>query len=87
MTEIQIDFKAIKQWLSRGEIKKLAVEHGISAQHAYHILRGRALNPEFLDLAYTRALDRKTRIESGMKELEKKMRLLERPIKRAQKIA
>lgn len=66
----EIDYKEIKKWLGHGGIAALAREHGISRQHAYHILRGRVNNFKFYEEAIKRATDQKHRILSTMRQFQ-----------------
>lgn len=58
----RINFKEMKKWLMRGEIKELAEEHNIGVHYAYHILAGRKYHPEFIQAFVERVTERKAGI-------------------------
>lgn len=76
MDTVEIDYDWIKQYLHRGEIKKLAKEHGLSPDHGYKILNRQANNLSFVEICYKRALERATRFvqfEEQRKAIDEKI--------------
>lgn len=70
MTSVTIDYKLIKEFLSRGEIAELATEYGISKQAAYRIMNGSTKNFEFVEKCYDRAVERAAKIKAFNEKLQ-----------------
>jgi hypothetical protein len=66
----EIDYKEIKKWLPRGEVKKLAKEHGISVTSASLCLSGKVENFSFMERAIKRATEHKAKIIGAMNQMK-----------------
>lgn len=66
----EIDYKEIKKWLGRGEMKRLAKEHGISLTSASLCLSGKTENFSFMERAIKKATENKAKIMGAMERMK-----------------
>lgn len=66
----EADYKELKKWLQRGDIKKLREAHGLTADAASRILRGERMNVSFLEAVTAKAIENKQRITGGIARLK-----------------
>lgn len=55
MTHPEFDMEALKQWLSRGDIKQVAIQQGISPRQAFNIIKKPSSNYGFINALVARA--------------------------------